>query len=197
MLQLLFENVFPFIPLSFIEIFRTTDHPQRCVSHETKTERKISNYPFENCLTYMSGENMGRRPSSSHTHSPTVKRVMRGIPDLVQCHECLALFSSSAWRVNQLYSVTAFSSIQMFFSQGTIFIHSNEASSVFKNTFIIVFFIRRVFDNAISWQQRKKLDVPIFFLYAILAGQSRLDGSDGFNDRFVCRWPQNWPTQIR
>lgn len=193
MLQLLFENVYPFIPFSFIEISRTTDHPQRCVSHETKTERKISNYPSENCLTYMSGENMGRRPSSSHTHSPTVKRVMRGIPDLVQCHECWALFSSSAWRVNQLYSVTAFSSIQIFFhKEQSLFIQTKHPVCLRKH-FFIVFFIRRVYDNAISWQQRKKLDVPIFFLYAILAGQSRLDGSDGF----ACRWPQNWPTQIR
>lgn len=140
MLQLLFENVFYSLPLSLIEISWTTDRLQGRVSYETKTERKISNYPSENCLTYMSGENMGRRPSSSHTHSPTVKRAMRGIPDLVQCHESWALFSSSAWRVNQLYSVTAFSSIQ-FFSQGTIFIHLNEASSVFKNKFLHCFFL--------------------------------------------------------
>lgn len=196
MLQLLFENVFYSLPLSLIEISWTTDRLQGRVSYETKTERKISNYPSENCLTYMSGENMGRRPSSSHTHSPTVKRAMRGIPDLVQCHESWALFSSSAWRVNQLYSVTAFSSIQ-FFSQGTIFIHLNEASSVFKNKFLhCFFFIRRVYDNAISWQQRRKLDVPIFFPLCY-PGLFRLDGSDGFNDRFACRWPQNWPTQIR
>lgn len=196
MLQLLFENVFYSLPLSLIEISWTTDRLQGRVSYETKTERKISNYPSENCLTYMSGENMGRRPSSSHTHSPTVKRAMRGIPDLVQCHESWALFSSSAWRVNQLYSVTAFSSIQ-FFSQGTIFIHLNEASSVFKNKFFhCFFFIRRVYDNAISWQQRRKLDVPIFFPLCY-PGLFRLDGSDGFNDRFACRWPQNWPTQIR
>lgn len=42
--------------------------------------------------------------------------------------------------LNQLYSVTAFSSIQ-FFSQGTIFIHLNEASSVFKNKFLHCFFL--------------------------------------------------------
>lgn len=120
MLQLLFENVFYSLPLSLIEISWTTDRLQGRVSYETKTERKISNYPSENCLTYMSGENMGRRPSSSHTHSPTVKRAMRGIPDLVQCHESWALFSSSAWRVNQLYSVTAFSSIQFFFTRNNL-----------------------------------------------------------------------------
>lgn len=80
----------------------------------------------------------------------------------------------------------------IFFSQGTIFIHLNEASSVFKNKF----FIRRVYDNAISWQQRRKLDVPIFFPLCY-PGLFRLDGSDGFNDHFACRWPQNWPTQIR
>lgn len=122
MLQLLFENVFYSLPLSLIEISWTTDRLQGRVSYETKTERKISNYPSENCLTYMSGENMGRRPSSSHTHSPTVKRAMRGIPDLVQCHESWALFSSSAWRVNQLYSVTAFSSIQFFHKEQSSFI---------------------------------------------------------------------------
>lgn len=90
------------------------------------------------------------------------------------------------------------------FRQSKCFFHKEQSSFIqtkhpvcLRTHFIIVFFIRRVYDNAISWQQRKKLDVPIFFLYAILAGQSRLDGSDGFNDRLVCRWPQNWPTQIR
>lgn len=55
MLQLLFENVFYSLPLSLIEISWTTDRLQGRVSYETKTERKISNYPSENCLTYMSG----------------------------------------------------------------------------------------------------------------------------------------------
>lgn len=196
MLQLLFENVFYSLPLSLIEISWTTDRLQGRVSYETKTERKISNYPSENCLTYMSGENMGRRPSSSHTHSPTVKRAMRGIPDLVQCHESWALFSSSAWRVNQLYSVTAFSSIQFFFTRNNLHSFKRSIQCVKEQISSLFFFIRRVYDNAIYWQQRRKLDVPIFFPLCY-PGLFRLDGSDGFNDRFACRWPQNWPTQIR
>ena len=48
----------------------------------------------QNFLTYLSGENMGRRPSSGPSQSPPVVKVRRGTPAPLQCHQCQALFLS-------------------------------------------------------------------------------------------------------
>lgn len=48
----------------------------------------------QNFLTYLSGENMGRRPSSGPSQSPPVVKVRRGTPAPLQCHQCQALFPS-------------------------------------------------------------------------------------------------------
>lgn len=83
-----------------------------------------------------------------------------------------------------------------FFTRNNLHSFKRSIQCVKEQISSLFFFIRRVYDNAISWQQRRKLDVPIFFPLCY-PGLFRLDGSDGFNDRFACRWPQNWPTQIR
>lgn len=59
----------------------------------------------QNFLTYLSGENMGRRPSSGPSQSPPVVKVRRGTPAPLQCHQCQALFLSLSLsqKTNQIF----------------------------------------------------------------------------------------------
>lgn len=58
------------------------------------SKRQLIVNSSQNFLTYLSGENMGRRPSSGPSQSPPVVKVRRGTPAPLQCHQCQALFLS-------------------------------------------------------------------------------------------------------
>lgn len=103
----------------------------------------------QNFLTYLSGENMGRRPSSGPSQSPPVVKVRRGTPAPLQCHQCQALFLSLSARRLTKFFFGQWLFVNQISTRNNL--HSvKRGILIFKTHIPVLFFIGRVCDNVIS-----------------------------------------------